>query len=207
MIELKGEKLGIAGAKKAMDRALDGGNISTYTNMMLCVQDSVGQIGQLIPKICCYPTSFTYAFRGTALLHPHIAVEIDWIEDSDYALNKINAYFSPAFVAPDASVVMEVWTLFLVRAAPAVPALTEPVHTHPLPFAGLEAILNAATATGAEEPTIIVFYHRHNDYPPSYGVLDWNTSLAAPTGSLFTGRLDANTILRMAYRSKTLSPG
>ena len=97
--------------------------------------------------------------------------------------------------------VTEVWNLFLARAAPTVPVLNAPINTHTLPFACVEAILNDATTVGAEEPTIFVFHHRHGAYPPSYGVLDWNTSLAAPAGSMFTGRLDSNTILRMAYQS------
>ena len=206
IMELMGDNFGKSCAKKAMDRALDGGNIITCTELNLRAQGAVGQLGQLIPNISCYPVNVPVDYRGATPPHPHIAAEIDWIEDSNGALNKRFFYFAPAFVAPDGSMVMEVWNLFLPRADPTVPALTVPVHTHTLPFAGVEAILNAATAVGAEEPTIIVFHHRNDAYPPSYGVLDWNTSLAAPAGSLFTGRLDSNTILRTTYRSTTRSP-
>lgn len=207
IMELMGEKFGKSCAKKAMERALDDGNFITFTELILRAEGAVGQLGQLIPDISCYPADFTYDFRGATPPHPRIAVEIDWIEDSSGALTKRDLYFAETFVAPDLSMVMEVWNVFLPRAAPTVPAaLTVPAHTHTLPFAGVEVILNAATAVRAEEPTIIVFHHRHGAYPPSYGVLDWNTSLAAPAGSLFTGRLDSNTILRMAYRSTTRSP-
>ena len=202
IIELMGEKLGKSGAKKAMDRTLDGGNIITYTELILRAQGAIGQLGQLIPDVLCYPAGFRHDFRGSSPPHPHIVVEIDWIEDGNYALNKMNSYFAPTFVAPDGSMVREVWVLLLVRAAPTVPALTVPVHTNPQPFAGIAPILNTATVEGAEEPTIIVFFHRNGAYPPSCGLLNWNTSLAAPTGSMFTGRLDANTILRLAYQGE-----
>ena len=203
IMEPMGDMFGKACAKKAIDRALDDGNFTTVTNLILSTQDAVGLIGQLIPDICCYPAGVTYDLRGATPPHPHIVVEIDWIEDCNSALNKRFFYFAPTFVAPDGSVVTEVWNLFLARAVPTVPALlTVPVHTqHTTSFAGVEAILNAATAAGGEEPTILVFHHRHGAYPPSYGVLDWNTSLAAPAGSVFASRLDSNTILRMAYQS------
>ena len=172
IMELMGEKAGKSCAKKAMDRALDGGNIFTYTELYLRAEGAVGQEGQLIPDISCYLINVPVDFRETTPPHPHIVVEIDWIEDSDRALNKVLSYFTPTFVAPDGSMVMEVWNLFLARVAPTVPALTVPVHTDTLPFPGVGAILNAATAVGAEEPTIILFHHRTGAYPPSYGVLD-----------------------------------
>jgi hypothetical protein len=203
IMEPMGDILGKASAKKAMDRALDGGDIITYTNLILHAEPPAGLLGRLNPDISCYRAGFTSDFRGATPPHPHTVVEIDWIEDANAALNKISFYFEPTFVAPDGSMVMEVWNLLLTRAAPTVPALTTPEHTHTLPFASMDAILDAATTAGAEEPTIIVFHHRHNAFPPSYGVLDWNTSLAAPIGSLFTGRLDSNTILRTAYLSTT----
>lgn len=205
--ELMGEKLGKAYAKKAMDRALDGGNLSTCTEVILRAQGAVGQLGQLIPDISCYPANFTFPLRIATPPHPLIAVEIDWIEDCNAALNKVLLYFAPSFMAPDGSMIMEVWNLFLPHTAPTAPALTEePLHTQPLPFTGVEDILNAATVMEEEEPTVLVFHHRNGVYPPSYGVLDWNTSLSAPVGSRFMGRLNCNTILLMAYGSKTQLP-
>ena len=65
IMEQMGEKLGKAGAKKAVDRALDGGNIITYTELILAAQGAAGLSGQLIPDISCYLSGFTYNFRGT----------------------------------------------------------------------------------------------------------------------------------------------
>lgn len=196
IMENMGDNMGEAFAKKAMDRALDGGNILTLTNTTLCAKGAAIQMGQLIPVVLCYPDNFKYDFRGST---PPLVVEIDQIEDSSHALNKVNYYFAPTFVAPDGSMVNEVWVFLLARTAPTVPVLTAPVHTSPQPFAGIAPILNTATAKGDEEPTIIVFFHRNGAYAPSYGLLNWNTSLAAPAGSFFTGRLDSNKILRQAY--------
>lgn len=194
IMECMGDNMGKAFAKKAMDRALDGGNILTLTKTTLCAQGATGQLGQLIPDVLCYPDNFKYDFRGSTPPHPPLVVEIDWIEDCSHALKKVN------ICAPDGSMVKEVWVFFMAPTAPTVPVLTAPVHTSPQPFAELASILNTATAKGDEEPTIIVFFHRNGAYAPSYGLLNWNTSLAAPAGSFFTGRLDSNKILCQAYQ-------
>ena len=202
IMENMGANMGEAFAKKAMDRALDGGRILTLTKTTLCAQGAAGQLGQLIPDVLCYPYNFKYDFRGFTPPHPPLVVEIGWIEDCSHALKKVNYYFAPTFVAPDGSMVKEVWVFFIARTAPTVPVLTAPVHTSPQPFAGIAPILNTATAEGEEEPTIIVFFHRNGAYTPRYGLLNWNTFLAAPAGSFFTGRLDSNKILRQAYLGK-----
>lgn len=202
IMENMGDNMGEAFAKKAMDRALDGGNILTLTNTTLCAQGAAILLGQLIPDVLCYPDNFKYDFRGSTPPHPPLVVEIGWIVDCSHALNKVNYYFAPTFVAPDGSMVKEVWVFLLARAAPTVPVLTVPIHTNPQPFAGIAPILNTATANGGEEPTIIVFFHRNGAYAPSYGLLNWNTSLGAPAGLFFTGRLDSNKILRQAYLGK-----
>ena len=102
IMEPMGDMFGKACAKKAMDRALDDGNFNTVTNLILSAQGAVGPIGQLIPYICFYPAGVTYELRGATPPHPHIAAEIDWIEDSNGALNKRFFYFAPTFVAPTA---------------------------------------------------------------------------------------------------------
>ena len=98
-MEYMGDNMGQPIAKKAMDRALDGGNILTLTKTTLCAQGATSQLGQLIPDVLCYPDNFQYDF----------VVEIDWIENCSHALNKVNYYFAPTFVAPDGSLVNKVW--------------------------------------------------------------------------------------------------
>jgi hypothetical protein len=132
-------------------------------------------------------------------------VEIDWLDESAAALEKVARYFDPGFLGPNGSFVKEVWCVFMSRAKPPLPAeLVENGPAAPLhAFTGVPPL-----PAGAAEQTVIVYHSRGNAaFPPCMALVEWNTTISVPAGSLCAGGgFDANGALRRMYRGRNDCP-